>query len=131
MNSSKKHTGAYKTIGEVTKELNLVDKRTGRLQTHTLRYWQKQFKQLNPSVKAGNRRYYSKNDLLIIKEIKFLLKDKGLTISGAKKLLSDKKTLSLDESTLMRENSTKTEILREKIKKISKIVGELKKIKNG
>ena len=126
-----KNISAYKTIGEVTKELNLVDKRTGRLQTHTLRYWQKQFKQLNPSVKAGNRRYYSKNDLLIIKEIKFLLKDKGLTISGAKKLLSDKKTLSLDESTLMRENSTKTEILREKIKKISKIVGELKKIKNG
>ena len=40
---------AYKTIGEITKELGLIDKKTGHLQTHTLRYWETQFKQLSRS----------------------------------------------------------------------------------
>ena len=47
---------AYKTIGELTKELGLIDKKTGNLQTHTLRYWETQFKQIKPSIRAGNRR---------------------------------------------------------------------------
>ena len=51
---------AYKTIGEVTKEIGLIDSKTGNLQTHTLRYWETQFRQIKPSIKAGNRRYYSK-----------------------------------------------------------------------
>ena len=44
---------AYKTIGQVAKELDLVDKKTGHFQTHTLRYWETQFKQIKPSIKAG------------------------------------------------------------------------------
>ena len=89
MNSSVKNYEAYKTIGEVAKELNLKDKKTGNLQTHTLRYWESQFKQVKPIIRAGNRRYYSKKDLKIVKQIKFLLKEKGLTISGAKKILNN------------------------------------------
>ena len=50
---------AYKTIGEVTKELGLIDKKTGRMQTHTIRYWETQFKQIKPVIRAGKRRYYS------------------------------------------------------------------------
>ena len=52
MNNNNKSEDAYKTIGEVTKELGLIDKKTGRLQTHTIRYWETQFKQIKPSIKA-------------------------------------------------------------------------------
>ena len=63
----------YKTIGEVTKELGLLNSKTGSLQTHTIRYWEKQFKQIRPLVKAGKRRYYSEKNFELIKMIKFLL----------------------------------------------------------
>ena len=82
---NKKNVTAYKTIGEVAKEIGLVDERTGILQTHTLRYWESQFKQIKPSIRAGKRRYYSPKDLEIIIYIKHLLKEKGLTINGVKK----------------------------------------------
>ena len=84
----KKADDAYKTIGEVAKGLGLIDKKTGNIQTHTLRYWETQFKQIRPSIKAGNRRYYSKKDFTLIKNIQFLLKERGLTINGAKKILN-------------------------------------------
>ena len=80
MKDSSKLDNAYKTIGEVAKSLNLIDKKTGSPQTHTLRYWETQFKQIRPTVRAGNRRYYSTQDFEKIKLIKFLLKDKGLLI---------------------------------------------------
>ena len=73
MNVINKSNKAYKTIGEVTKELNLIDKKTGNLQTHTLRYWETQFKQIKPMIKAGKRRYYSTKNFEIIKLIKFPL----------------------------------------------------------
>ncbi|SVD83471.1 uncharacterized protein METZ01_LOCUS436325, partial [marine metagenome] len=79
MNDNLKSNDAYKTIGEITKELGLVNKKTGHLQTHTLRYWETQFKQIKPSIRAGKRRYYSKKDFEIIKMIMFYLKEKGLT----------------------------------------------------
>ena len=123
---------AYKTIGEITKELNLVDKKTGNLQTHTLRYWESQFKQINPVIRAGKRRYYSNKDFKIIKFIKFLLKDKGLTINGVKKLLNDTKASSLDDGInfgVYKNGLEKTRVLKEKVKKISKIIKELKDIK--
>ena len=73
---------AYKTIGEIAKKLNLVNEKTGRLMTHTIRYWESQFKQIKPTIRAGKRRYYSKKDFEVIKYIKFLLKEKGFTIDG-------------------------------------------------
>ena len=132
-NINKKNT-AYKTIGEVAKELNLVDKKTGHLQTHTIRYWETQFKQIKPSVRAGKRRYYAHKDLEIIKYIKFLLKDKGLTINGVKKMLNDKESQSIDDDadlSVYKPSLETTKIIKEKVKNISKIIKELKDIKNG
>ena len=97
MNNKNKSDDAYKTIGEVTKELGLIDQKTGGLQTHTIRYWETQFKQIKPIIRAGKRRYYSTKVFKIIKYIKFLLKEKGLTINGAKKILDIAKTDSLDD----------------------------------
>ena len=78
----------YKSIGEVAKILNLVDKKTGKLSTHTLRYWEKEFKEIKPFIFAGKRRYYDDKTIKILKKIKFLLKNQGMTIKGVKKLFS-------------------------------------------
>tara|TARA_B100000029_G_C17404297_1_gene898210 strand:+ start:377 stop:772 length:396 start_codon:yes stop_codon:yes gene_type:complete len=124
----------YKTIGKVAKELNLINKKTGHLQTHTIRYWETQFKQIRPTVRAGGRRYYSEKDFQIIKNIKFLLKEKGLTISGVKKYLSKKNTDLLDEDInlgVYKPDLEKAKTIKRKIKNISKIIRELKSIKNG
>ena len=127
-----KSNEAYKTIGEVTKELDLVDKKTGNLQTHTLRYWETQFKQIRPKIKAGNRRYYSNKNFEIIKLIKFLLKEKGFTINGVKKILNNAETPTLDDGVNMgvyKRNLETTKVIKDKIRKITKIIRELKNFK--
>ena len=132
MNSFNKSEGSYKTIGEITKELGLVDKKTGRLQTHTIRYWETQFRQIRPTVKAGGRRYYSVKIIKIIKYIKFLLKERGLTINGAKKILNSSDTHAIDDNInigINKSDLNKTKIIKNKIKNISKIIKELKKFK--
>ena len=131
MNSNKSHE-AYKTIGEVTKELGLINKKTGQLQTHTIRYWETQFKQIKPTIGAGKRRYYSSKVFKIIKKIKFLLKERGLTINGVKKLLNAENIHSLDESINLGINTPElrnAKVIKDKIKNISKIIRDLKKIK--
>jgi len=132
MNTNYKSDEAYKTIGEVTKELGLIDKKTGQLQTHTIRYWETKFSQIKPTIRAGKRRYYSSKSLQVIKYIKFLLKEEGLTINGAKKILGQKKTASIDDYMNMginKPNSNTTKVIKDKIKNISKIVKELKRLK--
>ena len=96
MNENNFPNPLYKTIGQITKELGLINKKTGNLQTHTLRYWESQFKQIKPSIKAGKRRYYSKKDFELIKFIKYLLKEKGLTINGVKKILNKSNNQHID-----------------------------------
>ncbi len=131
MVNNKKLEDSYRTIGEVTKELGLINKKNGRLQTHTIRYWETQFSQIKPRVRAGNRRYYSVKDFKVIKYIKFLLKDRGLTISGAKKILNNDRD-HLDDNMNIGINNpdfNKTKIIKDKVKKISKIIKELKKFK--
>ena len=123
---------AYKTIGEITKELGLINQKTGRLQTHTIRYWETQFKQIKPTIRAGKRRYYSRKVFKIIKNIKFLLKEKGLTINGAKKILNMTNTDTLDGDMnigIYKPDLYKTKVIKSKIKNISKIIKELKKFK--
>ena len=71
-------------ISRLSKILDLVDPITNKPQNHVLRYWEKEFKQIKPK-KINNRRYYSNKQVEIIKMIKFLLKDKGMTIVGVKK----------------------------------------------
>jgi len=129
MNTNLKHDDAYKTIGEAARELGLIDKKTGILQTHTLRYWEKQFKQIRPSIRAGKRRYYSKKDFKIIMLIKSLLKDKGLTIKGVKKILENTKTDYLDDNMnlgIYKRDLKTAKNIKDRIKKISKIIKELK-----
>jgi DNA-binding transcriptional MerR regulator len=131
MNFNDKNEDAYKTIGEVTKALHLVDK-NGHLQTHTIRYWETQFKQIKPQIRAGKRRYYSQKNFEIIKNIKFLLKDKGLTINGVKKLLDSTKSADLDDNVnlgIYKSNFKSTKKIKDKVNKIYKIINDLKKFK--
>ena len=129
----KKNNSAYKTIGEVAKSLGLINDKNGSLSTHTIRFWEKEFKQIKPKIFTGKRRYYDKKSFQVIKNIKYLLKNKGMTIKGVKNLLSSKNTLNLDEITNrnISDLSTNKNRIFSKIKKINEIVKELKKIKNG
>tara|TARA_Y100000996_G_scaffold383772_1_gene339992 strand:- start:797 stop:1162 length:366 start_codon:yes stop_codon:yes gene_type:complete len=119
-----KSDNAYKTIGEVVKILKLKSNRKGTLPTHTIRFWEKQFKQIKPRILNSNRRYYSEKDINLLKKVKYLLKDQGMTINGVKKLLNNKDSLNLDE---MADQSIKAENLKNKLTKISNIIKNLKK----
>ena len=129
----KKKSEAYKTIGEVAKIVGLVDKNKGTLATHTIRFWEKEFSQIKPKILSGKRRYYSNKEIRIIKLIKFLLKEKGMTIKGVKAVLNNSKSLALDDTTKysVSNQSLNKEKIKDKIKKISKIIDELKELKNG
>ena len=117
---------AYKTIGEVVKILNLHNKSGNSLPTHTIRFWEKKFKQIKPKILNGNRRYYDKANIDLLKKIKFLLKDQGMTINGVKKLLISGQSNELDEFS---NKSISADNLRNKVSKISKIIKNLKDLK--
>ena len=117
---------AYKTIGEVAKILNLKSNKKGELPTHVIRFWETQFKQIKPKILNSNRRYYDENCINLLKKVKFLLKEQGMTINGVKKVLNGEQSLELDE---MANNSIKADNLRNKLFKISKIVKNLKGLK--
>jgi DNA-binding transcriptional MerR regulator len=121
-----KSDDAYKTIGEVTKILNLKNKLGQSNPTYTIRFWEKEFKQIKPKILSGNRRYYDKKNVDLLKKIKFLLKDQGMTINGVKKILNSEQSNKLDE---ISNKSIRTDNLRNKISNISKIVSDLKKLK--
>ncbi len=123
----KKFETAYKTIGEVAKELDLINNKNGKLNTHTIRFWEKEFKQIKPKLFAGRRRYYDEETVKILKKIRFLLKEKGLTISGVKKFLDNERSFNLDETGNTSINSPKNK-LKSKLKKISSLVKEIKKL---
>ena len=112
----------YKTIGEVAKILNLVNKKTGKLSTHTIRFWEKEFKELKPNIFSGKRRYYDKNLIDLLKKIHFLLKNKGMTIKGVKKYLKDQNS-DLD---LIDNKTINTKIIKSRLNKISNIVKKLR-----
>tara|TARA_B100000575_G_C22898849_1_gene522640 strand:- start:411 stop:782 length:372 start_codon:yes stop_codon:yes gene_type:complete len=117
---------AYKTIGEVVKILNLKSQKSVNLPTHTIRFWEKEFKQIKPKILNGNRRYYDHKNIELLKKIKFLLKDQGMTIVGVKKILNYDNTLKLDEFS---NNSIKASNIKNKLEKISKLLKNLKNIK--
>ena len=122
-----KKENAYKSIGEVAKLLNLVSQKTGKLNTHTIRFWEKEFSQIRPKIFSGKRRYYDNKAIEILKKIKFLLKEKGMTINGVKKHLINKNSFDLDEFSNISINS-KNNNLKLQIEKISKLVKEIKKL---
>ena len=121
-----KFDGAYKTIGEVAKILKLKSNKNGNYSTHTIRFWEKQFYQIKPKVMNSNRRYYDEPTINLLKKIKFLLKDQGMTINGVKKILNGQDSLQLDETA---NNSIKADNFKNKLVKISKIIKNLKNIK--
>ena len=119
-----KNNHAYKTISEVAELLNLINPNSGKVSTHTLRFWEKEFKQIKPKIFAGRRRYYDQDTIEVLKNIKYLLKDKGMTIKGVKRhLLNDKSELDETNNTSI---NTKN-LLKSKLTKISKIIKQLKK----
>ena len=119
MNENKK---TYKSISEVAKILNLVNKKNGKLSTHTIRFWEKQFKQIKPYVFSGKRRYYDNKSILILKKIKFLLKNKGMTIKGVKIELQNTNSEldEFDNQTINKKN------IKNKLSKIASIIKNLK-----
>tara|TARA_B100000674_G_C37585509_1_gene798351 strand:- start:215 stop:580 length:366 start_codon:yes stop_codon:yes gene_type:complete len=113
----------YKSIGEVAKILNLVNKKNGKLSTHTIRFWEKEFKQIKPHIFSGKRRYYDNKSISILKKIKFLLKNKGMTIKGVKIELQNINS-ELDDF----DNKTiNKNIIKNKISKIADILKSIKK----
>ena len=119
-----KNFEAYKTIGEVAKILSLSSSQKKLISTHTIRFWEKNFKQIRPKIFNGNRRYYSLENVELLKKIHFLLKEKGMTINGVKKILSNKGSLKLDE---ISNQTIRTINFRKKVVKISNLLKNLKK----
>ena len=123
-----KLNSAYKSIGEVARILELNDEKKGSLKTHTIRFWEKKFKQIKPKLFNNKRRYYDQNSIDILKKIKYLLKVEGMTIEGVKKMLNKSKSLKLDDHSNKPIN-TQNNNLKIKLNKISKIITELKDLK--
>ena len=121
-----KTNSSYKTIGEVAKIIGLKSKKGQLLPTHTIRFWEKQFKQVKPMILNGNRRYYDKKNIELLKKIHFLLKEQGMTILLSHKLLNSNHSNELDE---ISNKSIRTNNLRNKISNISQIIKDLKKLK--
>jgi len=122
-----KSNKAYKSIGEVARILDLVNEKKGTLNTHTIRFWEKEFKQIKPNILNGNRRYYNNDTIEVLKKVKYLLKDQGMTINGAKKVLNSDKSLKLDE---LPNNSINTNYnIINKVKKISDLIKKIKNLK--
>ena len=114
------------TISELAKILDLIDTSNKKPLNHVLRYWESKFKQIKPK-KINNRRYYSPQQVEIIKMVKFLLKNKGMTISGVKNLLKlnikkldDHKYDSLKANYYKTNLKVKTQKILDKIYKIKK-----------
>jgi DNA-binding transcriptional MerR regulator len=118
-----KLNSTYKTISEVVKILNLKSKKGLSMPTHTIRFWEKEFKQIKPKIFNGNRRYYDNKNIEILKKVHFLLKEQGMTIKGVKKILNNKEPLKLDE---ISNHSIKALNLKNKLVKISNIIKTLK-----
>ena len=111
-------------ISAVSRILNNIDDKTNKPLNYILRYWEKEFKIIRPK-KINNIRYYSEKQIEILKMIKFLLKNKGMTISGVKNLLNQKindldytNTISLKSDYYKSNLSTKSRKILDKIKKI-------------
>ena len=120
-----KNFDAYKTIGEVAKILSLNSNKEKLISTHTIRYWEKKFKQIRPKILNGNRRYYNLENIELLKKIHFLLKEKGMTINGVKKILNNKESLKLDE---ISNQSIRTLKFKKKLVKISNLLKNLKRV---
>ena len=117
------------TISDLAHKLKLLDKKTGKPQTHTLRFWEKKFSQIRPTKLDGGRRLYSIKQVKIIELINYLLKDRRLSIENAKIILK-KNINNLDDYHL---SSVKVDYIKKNLKdKSLKILNKINKYKfNG
>jgi len=116
----------FYNISEVSNILKLTNPKNNKPLNHILRYWEKEFKQIKPKM-INNRRYYSNEQIEIIKMIKFLLKNEGLTIAGVKHLLNSKIN-KLDDTNI---HSLKAGYLKDRLKLKSKLLlDKIKKIRS-
>ena len=112
------------SISKLSIFLKLLNQKTKKPSNHILRYWEKEFKQIKPII-INKRRYYSDKQVQLIKFIKHLLKDEGLTIDGVKNVLNtkinkldDSKSFSLKEAYYKKNLKEKSKSILEKIKKL-------------
>jgi DNA-binding transcriptional MerR regulator len=112
------------SISKVAIMFGLVNKKNQKPSSHTLRFWEKKFKQLKPTILSGGRRYYSAKNIEVIKMIVYLLKDRGLRINSAVKIMNET-TNKLDD---VKTSSIRDLYFKNNIKTKSKEI--LKKIKN-
>tara|TARA_Y100000591_G_C21758517_1_gene658799 strand:+ start:361 stop:738 length:378 start_codon:yes stop_codon:yes gene_type:complete len=111
-------------ISDLSKMLNLIDNNRKPL-NYILRYWEEKFNEIKPK-KINNRRYYTLEQVEIIKLIKFLLKDKGMTINGVKNVLKS----NINKLDDYNSDSLKAEYYRKKFKEKSKeVLNKIKKLK--
>ena len=113
-------------ISELSKLLNLVNPKTKKPLNHVIRYWEKEFKIIKPK-KINNRRYYSIEQVEIIKMIKYLLRNKGMTISGVKSLINS----NINSLDVNKSHGLKTEYYKQNLKiKSRNLLDKINKIKN-
>ena len=118
--------GRLFNISEVSKIINLIGESNKKPHNHILRYWEKEFKQIKPK-KINNRRYYTVQQVEIIKLVKFLLKTKGMTVSGVKNLLN----LNVNKLDDYNSDSLKADYYKLSLKlKSKKLLDKIKKLKN-
>ena len=114
------------SISETAKICNLIETKSKKPQNYILRDWEKEFKEIK-ARKINNRRYYSLKQLEIIKMIKFLLKNKGMTILGVKNLLNSKINKLDDRNS----DSLKADYYRRSLKKKStNLLNKINRIKS-
>ena len=126
--SSRKSAFAFRTISEVSKELQVP--------SHVLRFWESKFSSIKPLKRGGGRRYYRPEDLDLLRQIKSLLYDDGYTIKGVQKLLRDQnkeaseriKTLSRAE--ILRDPFKREDLTVSKKDQIEEIVDELEELRD-
>ena len=116
----------FYNISEISKILNLIKESNKKPLNHVIRYWEKEFKQIK-AKKINNRRYYSLKQVETLKLIKFLLKNKGMTINGVKKILN----LNINKLDDYNSDSLKADYYKNIFKNKSKnILEKIKRLKN-
>ncbi len=115
----------YVSISELSKELNLVNSTTKKPLNYVLRFWEQKFRQIKPKI-INKRRYYSLEQVQLIKLINFLLKNKGLTINGVKNILNS----NINKLDDYDSHSLKTDYLKKNLKEKSfKVLEKIKRLK--
>jgi DNA-binding transcriptional MerR regulator len=104
----------YFTIGEVS-ELCVV-------KPHVLRYWEQEFPQLKPVKRRGNRRYYQRHDVIMIRQIRTLLYNEGFTIGGARQRLIGNEVREKEEP-----NTDTHELVRQLRRELEDLLAQLKR----